>query len=503
MRRLLTGSEMEELERHAMRKQGLSVETLMQRAAAAVAARVREMAPSGPIAIVAGKGNNGGDGRLAAGMLAEEGLPVRLVDLADETPVADLSARLASALDGAAIVVDALFGFSLHGAPRPPADEAVRAIDAARSRGAAVLAVDIPSGVEAHSGHVHGAAVRADETLTFSAMKVGLALEPGRSHAGQVRVIDIGIDPARVAKSGDAFEVEAADVAAMLPRRLVDCHKKSCGRVLVVGGSQGMSGSVCMVGEAALRSGAGMVELAVPASLVPIVETKITETVTIPLSETFARSVDSMAVDAVLDLLSEFDILVLGPGLSLNDSTAEFVHEVVASSALPLVLDADGLNAMVGHTDAVALRRAPTVLTPHPGEMARLAGAAIADVQHDRPGFVRSASRDLKAVTVLKGAVTLVSDGELMAVNPTGNPGMATMGSGDVLTGVIAGLMAQGVEPFAAAQAGVWIHGAAGDLAARELSEYGVIAGDILARLPRVFAGLVEGEGGGDGCNGA
>jgi NAD(P)H-hydrate epimerase len=496
MRRLLTGTEMEELERWAVRRQGVTIETLMERAGQAVADRAAELAPNGPIAIVAGKGNNGGDGRVAARLLEERGIPVRLVDV-EGAAAGDLDAALAVA----ALVVDAVFGSSLHGPPRAPADQAIQAIGAARAAGARVLAVDMPSGVEAHSGHAHAAAVAADETLTFSAMKLGQALEPGRSHAGQVRVVDIGIDPDRIARAGEAFSLEPGDIRGLMPLRPVDCHKKQCGRVLVVAGSQGMSGAACLTAEAALRSGAGTVFLAVPESLVGVVETKLTETVTVPLPETFSRSIDHRAVETVLEILPDFDVLAVGPGLSIDDGTVSFVRDLVAAARLPLVLDADGLNALIGDMDPVAKRRDTTVITPHPGELARLSGSATEEVQHDRPGFARQAALEWKCVTVLKGAATLTSDGSRLAVNPTGNPGMATMGAGDVLTGLIAGLMSQKLEPFDAAAVGAWLHGAAGDTAAEELTQYCVVAGDIIRYLPRVLAMIVHDEGGSDGAD--
>jgi len=218
MRRLLTGTEMEELERWTVRRQGVTIELLTERAGRAVAERAAELSPEGPIAIVAGKGNNGQDGRVAARILEELGIPVRLVEV-DGDADADLGAALALVLDGAELVVDAVFGFSVHGQPRAPADQAIQAIRDARAAGARVLAVDMPSGVEAHSGHVHGLAVAADETLTFSSMKLGQALEPGRSHAGRVRVVDIGIDPDRIARAGEAFSLETEDVRSLMPRR--------------------------------------------------------------------------------------------------------------------------------------------------------------------------------------------------------------------------------------------------------------------------------------------
>lgn len=490
---LLTGEQMAEVERWATRRQKLSVQTLIQRAAAAVARRAEELAPSGPVVVVSGKGKNGSDGRVAAGLLADKGIEVRLIDLADEAAGGDSDARLAEALKGAALVVDAIFGFSLHGAPRAPADRAIAAIRAAADGGVPVLSVDVPSGVEAHSGHVHGQAVLATETLTFTTPKLGLAIEPGRSYAGRVAVADIGLDPERVAREGTVYTPERADLAAMLVPRPADLHKKQAGRVLVVAGSQGMSGAACLVAEAALRSGAGTVEVAVPASLVGVLETKLTETITIPLPETFARSVDLTALDLVLDLLPGFDVLALGPGLSLDDATVAFVRALVPAAPLPLVLDADGLNAVVGVADLIAARQDPTIITPHPGELARLMAATTAEIQHDRLGFAHRAAQELGAIVVLKGAASLTTDGALTAVNTTGNPGMATMGAGDVLTGLVAGFAAQRLDPMDAAVLATWVHGAAGDEAARLLSQYCVVASDIVAALPHVMLDLVEG----------
>lgn len=489
--RLLTGSEMEEAERWAARRQGLSAETLMERAGEAVADRAAEIAPAGPIAIIAGKGNNGGDGRVAANLLTQRGVPVRLVDLADASVQADVDAALAAALEGAALAVDAVFGFSLHGPPRAPYDRAIRAMERAAAAGMAVLAVDVPSGVEAHSGHTHGVAVRATETLTMTAPKLGLMLEPGRSHAGQVTVADLGIDPKALKGAGGAYSPEPAELARLLPQRPRDSHKKQCGRVLVVAGSQGMTGAACLTAAAALRSGAGMVHVAVPASLTGVVEAKLTETITVPLPETFSRSIDETALDIILDMLPDVDVLALGPGLSLDASTVALVHALVPEAGVPLVLDADGLNAMIGFADDMAARKHPTVITPHPGELARLAGATTADVQHDRPGFARGAARDWRAVTVLKGAPTLTTAGAEIAVNPTGNPGMATAGSGDVLTGLVAGLVAQGMSPLDAAVLSAWIQGRAGDVASERLTEYCLVAGDILECVPVAFGELV------------
>jgi hydroxyethylthiazole kinase-like uncharacterized protein yjeF len=501
--RLLTGAEMEDLERLAARRQRLTVATLMQRAASAVADEAARLAPEGPVAVIAGAGNNGGDGRIAAELLERRGIEVRLVDLTVDPSDKDLRSRMAEALDGAALVVDAVFGFSLHGAPRPPATEAIAAIDAAARRGVPVLAVDVPSGVEAHSGHVHGEAVHSSVTLTFTAPKLGLAIEPGRSYAGDVVVVDIGIDPGLVEEAGQAYMPDISQIAALLPRRPVDCHKRSCGAVLVIAGSQGMTGSASMAAMAALRSGAGVVQVAVPESLVPVMETKLTEPIIVGLPETFGRSIDESALETVLDLAARFDVVALGPGLSLDDSTVAFVRGLVPALDRPLVIDADGLNALVGSTELLEARKSATVITPHPGEMARLATSTTKDVQHDRPGVARTAATDHGCIVVLKGAPTLTTDGTLIAVNPTGNPGMATMGAGDVLTGLIAGLMAQGLGAWDASVAGSWIHGASGDVARGRLTEYCLVASDILAALPDVLKDLLEYEGGASDVDGS
>ncbi len=511
--RVLTGGEMEEVERRAVGATGVSLSELMERAGAAVARTAMRIAKQGPIVIVSGKGNNGGDGIVAARLLAEAGAQVRLLllarpdELSAESSVAlarleevdtapeptfllsagDLS-KLEESLSEAALVIDCLFGFNLRGAIRGLGADAVRAINAATKP---VLSVDVPSGVEADSGRVSGDAVRATRTLTFSAPKVGLVIPPGAELAGTVDVANVGI-PSDLIESTGAIELtDAACVASLLPGRRLDVHKKSVGRVLVVAGSVGMTGAACLAAQGALRAGAGTVSVAVPRSLNEIFEQKLTEIMTIPMPETMSRSLLAEAAEPILELCATFDAVVIGPGLSLDDSTVELARSLVARVPLPIVVDADALNALVNGTEILKARTADAVITPHSGELARLLQTTSQEIQANRLAYAKRSAREWGVVTVLKGAATVVSDGRTLTVNPTGNPGLATAGTGDVLAGMIGSLIAQGVTPSDAAIAGAYLHGLAGDLAARKLTERCVIATDVISFLPKAF-GRVE-----------
>lgn len=512
--RALTGVEMSEVERRAIEATGASLSDLMERAGAAVAAVAARMVKAGPIVILSGKGNNGGDGIVAARLLAEKGLAVNLFLLAERenlTPEADAAlgrlqestrapqpawigagddlATLDPALADATLVIDCLFGFSLRGAVTGAAAEIIRKVNDAP---APVLSVDVPSGVEADGGRVHGDAVRATRTVTFSAPKVGLFVAPGAGFAGVVEVADIGIPPGLIDAVGAVDVPDAGRIAALLPGRAYDSHKKSVGRVLVVAGSVGMTGAACLAAQGALRAGAGTVSLAVPQSLNDIFEEKLTEVMTIPMPETLSRSLLASGAEMILDLCSSFDALVIGPGLSLDDSTVTLVRTLVGKAPLPIVLDADGLNALVNKVELLKARRPPTVITPHSGELARLLKTTADEIQADRLGYAKRASSEWGVVTVLKGAGTVTCDGQSWTVNPTGNPGLATAGTGDVLTGIIGSLVAQGASALDAAVAGVYVHGLAGDLAARNVTERCVIATDVISFLPKAFSRLVE-----------
>jgi hydroxyethylthiazole kinase-like uncharacterized protein yjeF len=486
---------------------GITAELLMERAGRAVArAAVDRM---GGVygrrgVVVCGKGNNGGDGLVAARHLARWGVRVAVftvepVDDRTPEPAATNAMRLvretgvrarpisattlARELGRADVAVDAIFGTGFRGAPKGDWAEAIDALNAGRSP---VIAVDIPSGVDGRTGAVAGAAVLADLTVTFGAAKVGAVLMPGAAHAGDVRVVDIGFPPELI--HADTFLTEPADVAASLPVRAADAHKRSSGVLVVVAGSRGMTGAVKLIAEAAGRIGTGLVMVAVPRGILPVVQASLTEAVFVPLDETLEGTAAGAALDAVLEAIARADALALGPGLSAHEETAGFVRHLVRSCPVPMVVDADGLNAFAGRPVDIADRKSDAVLTPHAGEFVRLTGLTARDLDGDRLGHARSLAAGANAVALLKGSRTVIaSPGGMARVNPTGSAVLATAGSGDVLTGMIGGLIARGVAPMEAAASAAYLHGLAGLLAGRRSGE-GTVAGDLVAHLPEAIA---------------
>jgi NAD(P)H-hydrate epimerase len=312
---------------------------------------------------------------------------------------------------------------------------------------------------------------------------------PGAERAGAVRVVDIGF-PQDLVRAG-AFVTEPADVADVLPHRAADAHKRESGVLLVVAGSRGMTGAPRLIAEAAGRLGAGLIQVAAPASAVSAIQAELTEAVFLPLPETAEGAISPDAVEVVAGALERSDALAIGPGLTAADGPAAAVRSIVAMCAVPLVIDADALNAFAGRAPELATRSAPAVLTPHVGEFGRLTGLKAADVQADRPTHVRELARTADAVTLLKGSRTVIAEPEgRLRINPTGSAVLATAGSGDVLTGAIGALLARGVPVEDAAAAGAYLHGLAGALAGGETGE-GTLAGDVAARLPEAV-GLVE-----------
>jgi NAD(P)H-hydrate epimerase len=418
---------------------------------------------------VCGKGNNGGDGLVAAAVLRGWGMRVDVIRLAEPVEAADLD----RALGRADILIDAMYGTGFTGTLEGPA-----AVVAARSATLDTVAVDIPSGVDGRTGAAPGPAVQATTTVTFAAPKPGVLFEPGGSHAGRLVVADIGIDV-----GGPILGVtEAADVTRWLAAtaRPADTNKWRAG-LLVVGGSGGMIGAPRFVSLAAMRAGAGIVWCAVPGR---------DAAARISGDEIIARAApatDDGALAGLGDLvaaLERFRAVAVGPGLGRADATRRAVRELVAAAPNPLVLDADGLNAYAGDAAALRSRTAPTVLTPHDGEYARLTGAPVGA---DRVDAARRLAADTGAVTLLKGPATVVAEpGGRAAVNPTGGAELATAGSGDVLTGIIGGLIARGLSAFDAAVAGAFVHGRAADGAGHT----GLIASDLIAALPRTLDAL-------------
>ena len=482
----------------AIEERGVPSLELMETAGAAVAEAAAEVATAGLARVVCGKGNNGGDGLVAARHLARIGFEVEALllwpadglspDAAANLDLLESGARevsaadIAAALAGSGVVVDAIFGTGFSGAPRAPAEAAIAAINGC---GAAVVAADIASGVDAASGEVAGAGVEADVTVTFHAAKVGHWVEPGKKLTGKLRVAPIGIPAGAPSESAGGL---IGDGVLALPRhREPGSTKFTSGQVVVVGSSRGLTGAVCMSAEAAVRAGAGYATVAVPADLEPIFEVKLTEVMSRGLEGARGRLAATDA-DAVLSLAERAEAVVLGPGLGRDGDSFELARDLAARIDSALVLDADGLNAHAGRLDSLDGRAGPAVLTPHAGELGRLLGRPSAEIAAHRLASAREAARLSGAVILLKGDDTIVADGERLAISRGGAPGLATAGTGDVLSGVIAALLARGLEPFAATCTAVHAHCRAGRLAAARVgAAESVIASDVIAALPAAF----------------
>jgi NAD(P)H-hydrate epimerase len=515
---LLDAAEMRALDRWAIEERGVGSLDLMERAGAGVARAVERIAPDGQVAVVCGKGNNGGDGLVVARLLREAGREVTVVCVAppsdftgnaranlerlpgEEPLVAEEDGQIVeNALAGATVVVDALLGTGFQGEPRGAVAMAIEAVNAAA---APVVSVDLPSGVNASTGVASGAAVRAAATVSFHAAKPGLWIAPGKAHAGEVEMLDIGIPH----RSEIAFDLRSADrpapaattigliepsVLAVLPRRRASSTKFSSGHVLIAGGSRGLTGAPRMAAQAAMRAGAGYVTACVPASLQAILASAgPPELMTRGLPDEDG-GVTAAAVASVLEATERGGALALGPGLGRGAGVVAFARELARTAKVALVLDADGLNAHAGCLSELTAREAPTVLTPHAGELGRLLEVGSEEIERERLRHVRKAAERTQAVVVLKGDDTLIAEPSgLVAVSPGGTPALATAGTGDVLTGVIAALLAAGLDPFTAAAAGVWLHAEAGRQAARRQgAAEGVVASDVIAALPAARAG--------------
>ncbi len=500
--------QMREIDRWAIEQREVPSLALMERAGEGVAAAIERMRPGGEVAVLCGKGNNGGDGLVAARLLRERGRSVSVICIAGEQELHGDALESLQRLPGerpltlsdeagaereqahaalarAEVVVDALLGTGFAGAPRGIVAEAIERVG---RLSAPVLSVDVPSGVDASTGAVEGAAVKATRTVTFHAAKRGLWIRPGKAHAGEVEVVDIGI-PRGAPRRADAGLI-GVSVLRQLPLRDAEATKFSSGHVLVVGGSRGLTGAPRMSAEGAMRSGAGYVTACVPDSLQPVLATGgRPEMMTRPLAERDGALAVS-ALEQVLEAAGRGGALVLGPGLGRSPYAVELARVLAEQAPLPLVLDADGLNAHAQMLPSLAARDAATVLTPHAGELGRLLGVDSAEVQARRLQHARDAAQLAQAVIVLKGDDTLVAEpGGTVAISPGGSPGLATAGTGDVLSGVIGAFLAQGLDAFTAAAAGVLLHVIAGRIAAREAGcAEGVIASDVIAALPRARA---------------
>ncbi|WDT93093.1 NAD(P)H-hydrate dehydratase [Thermoleophilum album] len=494
---LYTADEMRAADAFTIEVAGVPSLDLMERAGAGLARVCADVAGDGPIRIVIGKGNNAGDGLVCARLLRAEGREVDVLAVSDPAELrGDARVNLerlpgepprpfeSAALAGSGLVCDALLGTGARGAPREPYAAAIAAINAS---GAPVVACDIPSGVDASTGETPGVAVRATATATFHRSKVGLHVMPGAEHAGEVIEVEIGID--RAAPPAQQCGLVSDAVAGLYPPRKRSGHKFASGVVLVVGGARGLTGAPVLAALAAQRAGAGYVQVAVPASVREVVDARLLEQMCIGLPESDGGH-DTASVGAVAELARRAGCVALGPGLGRSERAREFARELAATLERPLVLDADGLNAFAGRLGELAGRPAATVLTPHEGELARLLDTTVDEVRRRRLHSARLAAAKAQAVCVLKGDDTLVAlpDGRV-AVSAGGSPALATAGTGDVLTGLVAALVARGMDPFAAACFGVLAHARAGAGAAQRLGADHVVARDVIEALPAAIAG--------------
>lgn len=515
--RLITAEEMQTIDRQAIEDLGIPGVVLMENAGRAASEsfcrELTELFP-GPVLVMAGKGNNGGDGYVMARILADQGWQVETIVLGapedihgDAGTMLDILVKLGSPVHfagearelrsrfsavGPEIIIDALLGTGLRSSVRGLYAEAIEIINSA---GVRVLSVDIPSGVSGSTGQICGVAVKADLTVTFDHGKIGHGTDPGAGFCGYLDVVDIGIPlRGRSEPESEVWLTEVDEALEWLPERPERGHKGSFGHLLLISGSTGKSGAAALAGLSAVRSGCGLVTVGAPASIHEILEVKLTEAMTFPLNDRNGQ----LGLDAqpqITRLLEGKGALALGPGLGQSAELVDLVAWLVQDTELPLVIDADGLNLLAGQLSFLQQRQGPVpVLTPHPGEMARLCGRSVAEVEADRFQLTREFARQHQVVLLLKGPRTLIAapDGR-MRINATGNVGLASGGSGDVLTGVIGGLLAQGVDSFDAAALGAWLHGRAADLVAMAQGVAGMAASDLLSHLALARRELSEG----------
>ncbi len=511
MYRLVTARQMKEIDRQAIENLGIPGLTLMENAGRGVIEHLEKEVGNlrgKRVAVVCGPGNNGGDGFVCCRYLQAKGAdPVctllgSLKNLKGDArtnaerllqagiSIIELSniADLETILQQADIVIDAIFGTGLSQPPQGLFAQAIAAINRAKRY---TVSVDLPSGVDADTGNSFEPAVYADLTVTMALPKFGHVLFPAAAHTGRLAITDIGIPPALLNQGADTFLVDADYVRSVLPPRPADGHKGTFGSCLLICGSPRFSGAACLAGKAAVRSGCGLVRLATPASITPIVAGRVVEAIKLPLPETEEHTISSSALPLLLEQAEVSTSVAVGPGLTTHPSTSELLRDFLLQVTKPVVIDADALNILASHTSLIPQLRACAVLTPHPGELSRLTGIEPARVNADRINLTRTLAKEWNQTLVLKGAPTVTGtpDGKVY-VNSTGNCGLASGGTGDVLTGLLAGILATGASTFQAAVAAVFLHGLAADIAVPALTEYCLGAEDLIDYLPAAFRTL-------------
>ncbi len=510
--KVITTQHMEELEKSAAKNYGISQHALMENAGCGIACWLKDFFKqrqlSEKILIVCGRGNNGGDGFVAARQLTDDGFQVNLILLANE---ADLKGAARSnfrklksnrkvtitkistpkQLEKAAaifsqhfLILDGILGTGTRGEVRGLFKKIIEYIN---GLGKTVISIDIPSGLDGNSGS--GYSIKAHTTLTMGLPKTGL-LKPGvEEHVGYLQVIDIGIPTELTSTLKSSIEyLQHNDFRGTVPERKLISHKGDYGHVLVLAGSPQCTGAAALTTLGALRSGAGLVTLGIPQSLQSIYQIKLTDSMTLPLAETEDNTLAEEAWTTISKFIEQVDCLAIGPGLTTHPETIKLVKRVISHSTKPMVIDADGINAVADEPLVLRKAKAPLILTPHPGEMARLLHTSTKGLLHDRWKIALGVAEKYSLTLVLKGYQTILAGKDKKVyINSSGNPGMATGGSGDILTGMIASFIAQGFKPLQAAKLGVYLHGLAGDAAARDKGEWGIIASDLIEKLPYVL----------------
>lgn len=513
--KVVTGSAMAELDRKAIQDFALPGIQLMEKAGSgAVEVLQRRFCPSAEsqIVIAAGGGNNGGDGFVMARLLLEQGykpfvflatLPDRLkgealhnyqryTEMGESVSILkgseDLS-RFAEACNTADVIVDALLGTGMRGEAQSPYKETIQVIN---QSGAGVLAVDVPSGLNSDDGTVAGECVRADVTVTMQLPKLGLLVPPGVDQAGAIEIVPLDFPKELLSNDGSCPELlTTEDVAPLLPLRSRSAHKGNAGHLLILAGSPGLTGAAALAAESAVRSGAGLVTLGIPKSLNPILESKITEPMTLPLPETPDHCLRLRALETLTPQLERFTAVAIGPGLGRNGETGMLIRELLRILDVPVVLDADGITPF--HSGDPELRHSNDnrIITPHPGELSRFVGVPTDAIQRDRLGQASEAAKANGINVVLKGAMTVIAEPSGgVSINSTGNPAMASGGMGDVLTGVIGALLAQGLSVQASAKLGVFVHGLAADRLVARTGALALLASQVSEELTGAFAQL-------------
>ncbi|MCX5718252.1 MAG: NAD(P)H-hydrate epimerase [Nitrospirae bacterium] len=532
--KVVTAEEMREIDRLAIKDYGVSGTVLMERAGLAVAEKIRELYERRKVIVLSGGGNNGGDGIVVARNLHEWGWNVKITLLSREnklSPDCLLQYKIAkksgvpvefrdyiSEKDlHSTLVVDAIFGTGLS---KNVTGKTAEIISFINTSDAPIISVDIPSGISSDTGQIMGEAVRADYTVTFGIPKRGHLLYPGADYTGRLFIEDIGFPEELLYSEKLKTEfLEKTDISLLIPERQRYSHKGDYGHVLVIAGSRGKTGAAFMCAKACLKAGAGLVTIGVPESLLDVFQSRVTEEMTLFLPDKGDGTLSSKALETILKFLSEkADVLAIGPGISVTDDTKKLVRELLLNSTVPAVIDADAINSLEGNKRVLKKTRSPIILTPHAGEMARLlndtrykmqdAGTnpplppfakgglwgiteIIRDIEKDRINIATKFAKETGTYLVLKGVPTVITEPEGRAfINPTGNSGMASAGTGDVLTGMLSGFLGQGLSPLEASILGVYMHGLAGDIAAKSKGEHSLIASDITDAIPEAFSFL-------------